>query len=101
MRMTYPTATVLHALASGHVYGFEIVDVTGLGAGTVYPILRRLEHGSYVRSRWEAAPEARAEGRPPRRNYTLTATGEELVRETEVRYPMMPRLFERDGEAPA
>lgn len=99
MRITYPTATVLQALAAGHGYGFEIIDTTGLGAGTVYPILRRLEDESYVRSSWERVAAARAEGRPPRRNYTLTRTGDALVREAVERYPAIVRLFGDGWEA--
>jgi hypothetical protein len=55
------------ALRSGtrHGYGFEIIDVTGLRAGMVYPILRRLEGEGLVRSSWERASVAQAEGRPP------------------------------------
>jgi DNA-binding PadR family transcriptional regulator len=41
--LTYPTAAVLLAIRSGHRYGFDIMDATGLPDGTVYPILRRLE----------------------------------------------------------
>jgi DNA-binding PadR family transcriptional regulator len=99
MRITYPTATVLNALASGHGYGFEIIDATGLGAGTVYPILRRLEAESYVRSAWERVTVARAEGRPPRRNYRLTAAGDALVREAVERYPAIVRMFGDEREA--
>ncbi len=93
MRITYPTAMVLYALASGHGYGFEIIDVTGLRAGTVYPILRRLEEEGLVRSSWERVTLARAEGRPPRRNYRLTRAGDRLVDEALDRYPAIARLF--------
>jgi DNA-binding PadR family transcriptional regulator len=99
MRITYPTATVLNALASGHGYGFEIIDQTGLGAGTVYPILRRLEDESFVRSTWERVTAARAEGRPPRRNYRLTAAGNALVREAGERYPAIVRMVGDEREA--
>ena len=97
MRITYPTATVLRALANGHEYGFEIIDVTGLRAGTVYPILRRLDAGGMVRSSWERASLAQAEGRPPRRNYRLTAAGAKAAQEAVERYPALTRMF---GPAP-
>jgi DNA-binding PadR family transcriptional regulator len=93
MRITYPTATVLSALARGHGYGFEIIDVTGLRAGTVYPILRRLDAAGMVRSSWERASLAQAEGRPPRRNYRLTAAGNRAAQEALDRYPALARLF--------
>lgn len=104
MRITFPTATVLCALADGHGYGFEIIEVTGLGAGTVYPILRRLEEGGFVRSRWEAAKLAQAEGRPPRRNYRMTLEGRRVTEEARDQYPALGRLFgsvEGGGAAPA
>jgi len=53
MRMTLTAALVLQAIARGHRFGFEIVDVTGCATGTVYPALRRLEHAGFVRSEWE------------------------------------------------
>lgn len=93
MRLTYPTATVLYALAHGHEYGFEIIDVTGLRAGTVYPILRRLEAEGMVRSSWEKAELAQAESRPPRRNYRMTAAGQRLMVEVRERFPALTRLF--------
>jgi PadR family transcriptional regulator len=99
MRITYPTGVVLQALAGGCAYGFEIIDATGLGAGTVYPILRRLEDESLVRSSWERVTRARAEGRPPRRNYRLTPAGRERVGEAIRRYPGLERLFPAAGDA--
>ena len=102
MRVTFPTATVLCALAHGHGYGFEIIDVTGLRAGTVYPILRRLEAEGLVRSTWERAALAQAEGRPPRRNYRMTAAGAGAAEEALQRYPALERLFGAPaGDEPA
>lgn len=102
MRLTLPTATVLSALVHGHAYGFEILDVTGLRPGTVYPVLRRLEEEGVVRSSWEDAAVARAEGRPSRRNYRLTPEGRRLADEAEERYPTLARMFVLPaGEEPA
>src|SRR5687767_7477706 len=98
MRLTYPTATVLCALAHGHGYGFEIIDLTGLRAGTVYPILRRLDAEGLVESSWEPADVAQAESRPPRRNYRMTPEGRRLAEEALQRYPALERLF---GAPPA
>ena len=97
MRLTFPTATVLSALAHGHGYGFEIVEVTGLRAGTVYPVLRRLEARGMVRSAWEPVAVARAEGRPPRRNYRLTRAGEQLAAEAVERHPTLAKMFVPSG----
>ena len=86
-RITRPTALVLRSLARGVRHGFDILDDTGLESGTVYPILRRLEDAGCVRSRWEPAERAHAEGRPPRRYYELTGAGAEALRAALARYP--------------
>ncbi len=86
-RMTYPTALVLQALDRGHRYGFDIIDVTRLRSGTVYPLLRRLEEAGLVRSKWERVAIARSDNRPPRKYYELTDAGEELVALAEQRFP--------------
>jgi PadR family transcriptional regulator PadR len=92
VNLTYPTTLVLHALANGCRHGFDILDVTGLASGTVYPILRRLEREALVSASWEDAAIAQREQRPPRRYYELTSAGK-AVRETAVvRYPV-PRVI--------
>ena len=102
MRLTYATALVLLALDRGYRHGFDIIDATGLKAGTVYPILRRLDAERLARSAWEAVQRARAEGRPPRRNYTITAAGEQALADALARYPGLSRVLgERGGEAAA
>jgi PadR family transcriptional regulator, regulatory protein PadR len=73
--ITYPTTLVLHAIADGARYGFDIADRTGLQTGTVYPALRRLDTLGFVRSSWEAEKIARREQRPARRYYEITKAG--------------------------
>jgi PadR family transcriptional regulator PadR len=73
--ITYPSTLVLHAVADGVRYGFDIADRTGLQTGTVYPALRRLESLGYVRSSWESEKMARREQRPARRYYEITRAG--------------------------
>jgi PadR family transcriptional regulator, regulatory protein PadR len=73
--ITYPTTLVLHAIADGARYGFDIADRTGLQTGTVYPALRRLDALGFVRSSWEAEKIARREQRPARRYYEITKAG--------------------------
>jgi len=77
---------VLHAVASGTEYGFDIIDSTGLPSGTVYPALGRLERDGYVRSRWEDAAAARKDKRPPRRYYRVTSNGVVVLNEHLARY---------------
>jgi PadR family transcriptional regulator PadR len=66
---------ILHALARGAEYGFDIIEETGLTSGTVYPTLDRLERDGLARSKWENADLARHEKRPSRRYFKITAAG--------------------------
>jgi DNA-binding PadR family transcriptional regulator len=55
-------------------YGLELMRATGQPSGTIYPILARLQAAGWVRAGWEEINPS-AEGRPPRRYYSLTADG--------------------------
>ena len=85
--LTYPTGIVLQAISLGYRYGFDIMDVSGLPDGTVYPALRRLEHAGFLSSNWEDKEAARADKRPPRRYYQLTPDGEEALVAARNRFP--------------
>ena len=77
LRLTVQVQLVLQALLRDPVremYGLELSEETGLQPGTAYPILLRLEHESWITSRWEDV-DPRAEKRPARRYYRLTAGG--------------------------
>ena len=71
---------VLHLLAPGERYGYEIVTTLTeqtdgaleVSDGTLYPVLYRLERGGYVAVRWET-PERGV----PRKYYRLTPAGQE------------------------
>ena len=91
--LTYPTAAVLLSIRAGHRYGFDLMDVTGLPDGTVYPILRRLERRGVLDGAWEDESVARAERRPPRRYYKLTPVGEAAMSEVVARFPALVRTF--------
>ncbi len=93
MRMTYHAACVLQALSRGARYGFDIMDLTGLPSGTVYPILRRFEEKGLVRSSWEAADDAFEHGRPRRRNYELTGEGRLALADAANRFRAHERIF--------
>lgn len=79
IRITHATALILQAIAAGSRHGFQIMDVTGLASGTVYPVLRRLEKEKAVVSEWEAEADASAAGRRRRRIYRLTGAGQHLA----------------------
>lgn len=70
---------VLRAIAEEHPYGFQIMDVTGLPGGSVYPALAALERDGLVDSRWEDPAIAQQEKRPPRRYYRISATGRDRL----------------------
>lgn len=78
-RLSLGSVLILHALARGSRYGFDILEDTGLTSGTVYPALEKIERDGFARSRWEDAKIAREEKRPPRRYYELTARGAEIL----------------------
>jgi PadR family transcriptional regulator, regulatory protein PadR len=84
---------ILQALAQGHRFGFDIMQVTNLPSGTIYPALRRLEALELVTSDWEKDLKARKEGRPRRRYYELTPAGKRQLKEAEARFMAVNRLF--------
>ncbi len=87
MNLTYTTAMVLHAVAEGYRYGFDIMEGSGLPDGTVYPVLRRLEASGHLRSEWDDEAEATAQKRPQRRYYELTGQGQALLHDARDRFP--------------
>lgn len=86
LKLSYTAAAILKAIASGHRYGFEIMDAIGLPSGTVYPALRRMESSGAIGSEWESERLAQKEQRPPRKYYKLTRDGSELLAGAEQRY---------------
>ena len=93
--LSYTGLFVLQALARGYRFGFDVMAVTGLPSGTIYPALRRLEALELVRSDWEDEHRAYSKGRPRRRYYELTAAGRRRLAEAEERYRAVGRLFPR------
>ena len=91
-RLSHTTAMILQAIGTGHIYGYTVMEVTGLASGTVYPALRRLEREQLLRSRRERQSIADAELRPPRTYYELTRAGEAAVEASRKRYPLLARL---------
>ena len=95
----YATLQVLQAIASGYLYGFEIMDAAQLPSGTVYPILSRLEECGYLKSRWEDARVAHREKRPPRRSYEITGPGREALKASVEQYRKLQQLAPRKADA--
>ena len=90
--LSYTVAVILRTLENGYQYGFDIMDVTGLPSGTVYPALRRLEDAGLVKSKWEKHVLAQAEARPPRKYYELTKAGREALAEALSRYRLVEQM---------
>lgn len=93
--LSYSAAVILQALANGYQYGFDVMDITGLPSGTVYPALRRMEQSGLVGSKWEKEAVAQHDGRPPRKYYELTPEGEAALAEAISRYRNLERLLPR------
>ena len=74
-RVTPATLDVLEALMGPdeELYGLKIAQNAGRKAGSVYPILARLEEAGWVESSWER--EERDERGPRRRFYRLCPDG--------------------------
>jgi PadR family transcriptional regulator, regulatory protein PadR len=98
--LTYTTAVILQAVANGYLYGFDIIDVTGVPGGTVYPALRRLEDAGYLISKWEEAKISQAAPRPARKYYELTREGHEAVLEAVKRYRLLEQTQPNKERAP-
>ena len=93
MNITYSTAMILQALINGYKYGFDIMAVTGLPSGTVYPALRRLEEAGLVASKWEDEKIAQREQRPSRKYYQITQDGKEALSEAAKRYKLLEHIL--------
>jgi DNA-binding PadR family transcriptional regulator len=95
--LSLSAAAILQAIDRGFVYGFDIMDATGLPSGTVYPALRRMDAAGFIASRWESAAQAQRDQRPPRKYYELTPSGQIARQAASRRY----RLAESPRGRPA
>ena len=90
--LSYTMALTLQAVENGYGYGFDIMAITGLASGTVYPALRRLEDADYVASKWEKSSIAQNEQRPPRKYYEVTKSGRTVLSEARERFRLLAQL---------
>jgi DNA-binding PadR family transcriptional regulator len=77
IRMTPAIGRVLKAFLDDPAakrYGFEIMQITGMTSGSLYPTLAKVEQAGWIRGEREPI-DPREEGRPARRYYMLTAEG--------------------------
>ncbi len=92
-KLSHTAAMILQAIHAGSIYGFNIMERTGLPSGTVYPAMRRLERDSLITSEWEKQSIADKELRPARKYYHLTKTGRATLEASQKRYPLLVKLF--------
>jgi PadR family transcriptional regulator, regulatory protein PadR len=60
-------------------YGFELMKLTGMASGSLYPMLARLEAAGWL-TRGKEDIDPRAAGRPARANYTITGAAASAAR---------------------
>lgn len=101
VKLSHTAAIILQAVGAGYVYGFSIMEMTGLPSGTVYPAMRRLERDALIRSHWEKQAIADAEQRPPRKYYEITRAGKTTLDASRARYPLLSRLIPSEQAEPA
>ncbi|MGN9775478.1 PadR family transcriptional regulator [Micromonospora sp. H33] len=82
-RITIPVARVLAALLTEpgtERYGLDLMAMTELPSGTLYPVLHRLCGAGWLSAEWEPV-DPRSVGRPARRYYRLTPEGVAAARQ--------------------
>ncbi len=75
-RPSEPALRVLRALLTAPAtwrYGYDLTRETGVGAGTLYPLLDRWAGQGWLASEWRPSETP---GRPPRHAYRLTGAGQ-------------------------
>ena len=99
--LSFGAVSILHAVATGNRFGFDIMEATGLTSGTVYPTLDRLEQRGLLKSKWEPEADAHREGRPARRYFHLTAAGATALEAALQKYtPLRPVSIDAASLAP-
>ncbi len=93
LRLSHSAALILKALSLGYGFGLDIMQVTGLPSGTVYPALRRLERDLFVESEWEVLDGDTKLSRPTRRYYRVTSEGKAAAVAATERYPLLAHLL--------
>lgn len=96
--LSYTMALILQVLDQGYRYGFDIMAITGLASGTVYPALRRLEDAGFVISKWERQSVAQAAQRPPRKYYEVTKPGRTALADARERFRLLNQTVPTSGK---
>ena len=99
VKISHTSALILQTMNAGFIYGFDVMEATGLPSGTVYPALRRLEKEKLIVGQEEDARKAARENRPARRYYKLTAAGKQVLAAALERYPLLSKLSPAEKNA--
>jgi len=91
-KLSHTAALILQAIHAGFVYGFSLMEMTGLPSGTVYPAMRRLERDGISQSQREQQSIGDADPRPLRKYYKLTRAGKTTLEASQKRYPLLTKL---------
>src|SRR5258708_37501829 len=92
IRVSGPTLKLLKLLVEDPKTGrsgAEISKITKLGSGTMYPLLQRLEIAKWIEGEWENVEPSEV-GRPKRRLYKLTRSGQAAARKELAQYQTPP-----------
>ena len=92
-KLSHTAAMILQTIHAGQVYGFSVMEATGLPSGTVYPAMRRLERDGLIVSKWEQQSIADAQQRPPRKYYKVTRAGIATLQVMQKRYPLLQKMI--------
>jgi DNA-binding PadR family transcriptional regulator len=92
VKLSHTAALILRTIDCDYRYGFNVMDVTGLPSGTVYPALRRLERDGLVKGKWEDEAIALADERPARRYYRTTRAGRQALAYLIEKYPLLGKM---------
>lgn len=83
MKATYTAVLVARHLLKRPLdqhWGTELRSALAMQAGTLYPILGKMQRAGWLTSQWETSEDAHKDpehpGRAPRRYYTITTGGE-------------------------
>jgi DNA-binding PadR family transcriptional regulator len=60
-------------------YGFELMKLTGMASGSLYPMLAKLEGAGWL-TKGKENIDPHAAGRPPRMHYTITGAAASVAR---------------------
>lgn len=94
-RLTKQTRRLLEVLLTDPArdwYGLELLRLAELRSGTAYPILHRLHADGWLAASREDV-DTHEEGRPRRRLYRLTGTGEAAARDAVSRHTLTPAVL--------